>query len=80
MHVDAWLNQWKDGAPRSRARRRSALFSFYEHAVREGIVPGNPVRAIRPGVSSDMPGRPGPGWAESCAGQSPGTWAPSPRT
>ncbi|WP_141753575.1 hypothetical protein [Streptomyces agglomeratus] len=58
MHVDAWLNQWKDGAPRSRARRRYALFSFYEHAVREGVVPGNPVRAIRPGVSSEMPGRP----------------------
>ncbi|MEU6932805.1 hypothetical protein AB0A05_27025 [Streptomyces sp. NPDC046374] len=57
FHVDAWLNQWPAAAIRSRSRRRSSLFSFYEHAVREGIVPGNPVRPIRPGVSPGLPGR-----------------------
>ncbi|MFJ9719947.1 hypothetical protein ACIRPQ_29145 [Streptomyces sp. NPDC101213] len=57
FHVDAWLNQWKGGAARSRARRRAALFSFYEHAMRQQIVPGNPVRAIRPGVPAGLPGR-----------------------
>ncbi|WP_127361674.1 hypothetical protein [Actinacidiphila soli] len=55
-HVDAWLNQWQ-GAVRSRSRRRSAVFGFYEHAVGEGIVPGNPARPIRNGVTADLPGR-----------------------
>ncbi|MEU0770577.1 hypothetical protein [Streptomyces albogriseolus] len=57
FHVDAWLNQWRHGAERSRARRRAALFSFYEHARAQSIVPGNPVRPIRPGDLSELPKR-----------------------
>ncbi|BDT39469.1 hypothetical protein [Streptomyces yaizuensis] len=57
LHVDTWLNQWKTGAARSRARRRAALYAFYEHARTWRIVPGNPVTAIRPPATSDLPRR-----------------------
>ncbi|MEW2553663.1 hypothetical protein AB0957_18250 [Streptomyces zhihengii] len=56
FHIDAWLNQW-NGSVRSRSRRRSAVHSFYEHARAQGIVPGNPTRPIRNGVTTDLPGR-----------------------